>query len=190
LTFLAFVLTLFVFNKFTSFVEGRPGANLVDPVLSLFPPTKMTWFTFLLIYGSIVMAVFDLKRAPEQFLFGVQAYICLIMVRMLAMYLTPLDPPVGMILLRDPIVEFFASDRQLTRDLFFSGHTATLFLLFLVTPSKKLKIFFLASTIVVAFCLLLQHVHYSTDIVSAPFFSYSCYRMIGVLRKRYFKALA
>ena len=51
------------------------------------------------------------------------------------MWATPLDPPPGMIVLEDPLVQLFGgASRPLTRDLFFSGHTSTMFLLFLAVP--------------------------------------------------------
>lgn len=183
LTMIAFGLSLYLFNLFASFVESRPGVRLADPVIAALAPTNLTWLIFLFIYLALILAVIELVKTPHQLLHGVQAYVCLVISRVMVMYLTPLDPPAGMILLRDPIVEFFASERLLTRDLFFSGHTATLFLLFLVVPSKRHKVLFLVSTIIVAVSLMFQHVHYTTDIVAAPFFSYGCYRVVGMLRR-------
>ena len=67
----------------------------------------------------------------------------MVVVRMCAMYMLPLDPPVNMIILNDPLVEFFGTGQTLTKDLFFSGHTATLFILFLVSEKKIYKTIFL-----------------------------------------------
>ncbi len=44
----------------------------------------------------------------------------------------------NMIILNDPLVEFFGTGQTLTKDLFFSGHTATLLILFLVSEKKIL----------------------------------------------------
>jgi hypothetical protein len=100
------------------------------------------------------------------------------------MYTVPFNPPLKMIPLADPFVQFFGSGAVLTKDLFFSGHTATLFILFLTAASKKTKYFFLTGTIIAALLLLLQHVHYTVDVLSAPFFTYGCYRAIILFKER------
>jgi len=98
------------------------------------------------------------------------------------MYLLPLEPPANMIILNDPLVEFFGTGQALTKDLFFSGHTATLFILFLVSEKKIIKTVFLISTIAVAIAVLLQHVHYSIDVLAAVFFTYACYNFLSYIR--------
>jgi hypothetical protein len=111
---------------------------------------------------------------------AMQAYILLASLRMLSMYLLPLDPPPLLIPLTDPFVESLSSG-TLTRDLFFSGHTSTLFLLFLTASGRNLRRFFLFCTIMVAICVLIQHVHYTIDVVAAPFYSYASYRIVAIL---------
>ncbi|RPI61892.1 MAG: hypothetical protein EHM44_07830, partial [Ignavibacteriales bacterium] len=110
-------------------------------------------------------------------------YTLMVAVRILAMYLLPLQPPEKMIILNDPLVEFFGTGQTLTKDLFFSGHTATLLILFLVSEKKIIKTVFLISTVTVAIAVLLQHVHYSIDVLAAVFFTYSCYRFLQTIKK-------
>jgi membrane-associated phospholipid phosphatase len=100
------------------------------------------------------------------------------------MYLVPLNPPADMILLNDPFVQFFATGQPLTKDLFFSGHTATIFLFYLVSEKKLFRAFFLIATVLVGTSVLLQHVHYSIDVASAPFFAYISYRLIYLLHSK------
>jgi hypothetical protein len=94
------------------------------------------------------------------------------------MYLIPLDPPPGMVILKDPLVESFGTSATPTKDLFFSGHTSTMFLLFLTAANRNLKLLFLICTMLIGFCVILQQVHYSIDVWVAPFFAYSSYRVI------------
>jgi membrane-associated phospholipid phosphatase len=104
---------------------------------------------------------------------------------MAAMYLAPLEPPPGIIELRDPFVEFFGGGRTLTRDLFFSGHTSTLFLLFLLIPGKALRAAFASATLLVGLCVVLQHVHYTVDVIAAPFFAYGAFSIVvGICKRR------
>lgn len=176
LILLALVLTGLA--RFVNFVEYRPGVAFSDPVLDLFNPIDMTWLTFGLIYIALVIAVASLINNPRQLLFALQLYTLMAFVRIIAMFLLPLEPPEKMILLKDPFVEFFGSGQTLTKDLFFSGHTATLFILFLVSKNKIIKTLFLLSTILVAIFVLLQHVHYTIDVFAAVFFTYACYKLL------------
>ncbi|MBE0538966.1 MAG: phosphatase PAP2 family protein [Ignavibacterium sp.] len=177
-TVVLLVIVLTSLANFLKFVEARSGVVLPDPILTLFNPIDLTWLIFLLIYLSLIVAIAMLSKNPEQLLFAVQLYTLMVAVRIIAMYLLPLDPPTTMIILNDPFVEFFGTGQTLTKDLFFSGHTATLFILFLVSEKKVFKSLFLISTIAVAIAVLLQHVHYTIDVFAAVFFTYACYKIV------------
>lgn len=177
-TLILLSVVLFSLTRFLIFIESRNGFSFEDPLLKLFEPIDLTWLTFTLIYGSIITAVFYLISKPEKLLFTIQLYTLMVVVRIIAMWLLPLNPPEKMIILVDPFVEFFGTGKTLTKDLFFSGHTATLFILFLTTDSKYLKLFFLICTIGVAISVLLQHVHYSIDVFAAVIITYACYSIL------------
>jgi len=177
---LAFI--LFALSHFLIYVERRRGIVLNDPVLNQFEPINLTWLIFSLIYLSLTLAVIDLTKDPKRMLFVIQAYILMIAVRIAAMYVVPLDPPQNMIALNDPFVQLFGTGKPLTKDLFFSGHTATLFLLYMGTKRILLKRIFLIFTITVGISVLLQHVHYTADVLVAPFAAYGCYSLAGYLR--------
>jgi len=179
---LAVVLTSLA--NFLNYVEARKGVLLPDPLLNLFNPIDLTWLTFALIYVSLIVAIATLSKNPKRLLFAVQLYTLMVAVRILAMYLLPLQPPEKMIILNDPLVEFFGTGQTLTKDLFFSGHTATLLILFLVSEKKIIKTIFMISTIVVAIAVLLQHVHYTIDVFAAVFFTYTCYIVLEKLKMR------
>jgi membrane-associated phospholipid phosphatase len=190
LTIILLAATLFTLAHFLDFVELRQGVVLPDPILDLFQPINLTWLTFGLIYCSLVLAIILLFKNPERLMFAIQVYIAFVIVRISAMYLVPLNPPEHMIQLSDPFVQFFGTGKLLTKDLFFSGHTATLFILFLVTEKKYFKYFFLTATIIVGLSVLLQHVHYSIDVFAAPFFTYACYKIVliyNLKRGRFFR---
>lgn len=177
-TLILLSVVLFSLTRFLIFIESRNGFSFEDPLLKLFEPIDLTWLTFTLIYGSIITAIFYLISKPEKLLFTIQLYTLMVVVRIIAMWLLPLNPPEKMIILVDPFVEFFGTGKTLTKDLFFSGHTATLFILFLTTDSKYLKLFFLICTIGVAISVLLQHVHYSIDVFAAVIITYACYSIL------------
>jgi len=184
ITILLLVVVLFIFPNFLTFVEARDGVVLTDPILALFSPIDLTWLTFALIYISLITAIISLAGKPEILLLALQSYSLLVIFRILVMYSAPLDAPDGIIILNDPFVQFFGNGEILTKDLFFSGHTATLFLLFLISDKKLLKFIFLISTILVGAAVLLQHVHYTIDVLAAPFFTYSSYRIVKIINDR------
>lgn len=184
-TIILLVLVLVALAKFLIYIENRDGAVLNDPVLNLFEPIDLTWLTFILIYISLFSAIIFFLKKPILLLTAFQAYILLIILRISAMYLMPLNPPSKIIPLTDPFVEYFGTGRLLTKDLFFSGHTAILFLLFLITDFKPLRIFLIISTILVGISVVLQHVHYSIDVITAPFFTYFIYILTNKLRHKF-----
>ncbi len=184
ITVVFLIVLMLSFSQFISFVEQREGVVLNDPLLNTFNPISLTWLTFALIYISIILFLFNIIRDPNKILIALQAYGLMVIFRVIAMYLTPFDAPEKLLLLDDPFVQIFGKGEILTKDLFFSGHTGTLFLLFLLTENKKLKIIFLISTILVGSAVLLQHVHYSVDVFIAPFIAYGAYRIIKNLHIR------
>lgn len=184
-TILLLIIILHLLSRFLVFVEGREGVVLSDPLLPLFTAVDLTWFSFSLIYFSIFTAIIVLIPVPHQIMFAVQSYIVMVVIRIIIMYLTPLDPPPGMIPLNDPVVEILGTGQLLTRDLFFSGHTATLFLFYLLSEKKTFRYFFLFCSILVGFSVILQKVHYTIDVLASPFFAYIAFRITSKLREKF-----
>ena len=182
----AVIVTLVIisFSHFLHFVEQREGVVLNDPLLNAFNPIDLTWLTFALIYLSLIIFVITTFNKPDKLLIAFQAYGLMLIFRTIAMYLTPFEAPETILLLNDPFVQFFAKGDILTKDLFFSGHTGTLFLVSLLAENKTLKTIFLILTILVGSAVLLQHVHYSVDVFVAPFVAYGSYRIIKNLHIR------
>jgi hypothetical protein len=180
------VVTLTALARFLEAVERRPGVVVPDPILALFSPHDVTWLTFLLIYAGLIAAIAILIRDPRRLLLAIHTYMIMVIFRMCAMSLLPLDPPPTMIPLTDPFVEYFGTGIPLNKDLFFSGHTSTLFLLSLTMQSRGWRTVFFLSTAAVACCVLLQHAHYTLDVFAAPFFAYTSYRLALFLNSRLF----
>jgi hypothetical protein len=181
---IALVAVLAVMARFLSWVERRPGVVLADPVLALLPPRDATWLTFGLVYLGLITAVVVLLPHPRRLVVGAQAYALMVLFRMAVMAVTPLEAPPGMLALRDPLVQVVGTGEVLTRDLLFSGHTATLALLTLLAPGRISRRFFLACTALVAVCVLWQHVHYTVDVLVAPVFAYASGELVFGLHPR------
>ena len=135
-------------------------------------------------YLIVIFGVFSIISKAKVVLITLHSYIIILILRMGTMYLFPLEPPKGIIPLHDIILESsFYSGRLNLKDLFFSGHIATVFLFYLVIENKAIKIFFLILTFIVAICLLLQHIHYTIDIVFAPLFTLISYKFAKLINK-------
>jgi membrane-associated phospholipid phosphatase len=184
-TLFLLAIILLSFTRFLNYVELRAGFTFTDPLLNLFAPIDLTWIIFGLIYIGLVTAIYFFIKDPVLLVAALQSYLVMVLLRTAAMYLLPLNPLSDMIPLNDPFVQIFGSGEILTKDLFFSGHTATLFLLFLVANKKALKIIFLSAAVIVGISVLLQHVHYSIDVFTAPFFSYASVKLAAYIKKRF-----
>jgi hypothetical protein len=182
LTIPGLIVILTLYSKFLERIESRPGIVLADPILAMFRPINATVPTFLILYLSLIIAIVCIRSEPRYLLAGVQAFIVLALLRTLGIYLVPLDHPADMILLKDPVVEFFGGGKPFTKDLFFSGHTSLLFLLYLTARKNWLARVFLIGTISVGVCVIAQHVHYSIDVLVAPFMAYASVRMVAYMR--------
>jgi hypothetical protein len=184
---IALTVVMISFSQFINFIEQREGVVLSDPILKAFNPINLTWLTFLLIYLSLIIFIVTTFNKPDKLLIAFQAYGLMVIFRTIAMYLTPFEAPETLLPLNDPFVQLFGTGEIPTKDLFFSGHTGTLFLLFLLAENKPLKTFFLLSTLIVGTAVLLQHVHYSIDVFIAPFVAYGAYKIIKNLHSKFSK---
>ncbi len=178
------VITMVIFTRFLNFIELRPGIVLPDPFLALFNPVDISWFTFAVMYGSLITAIIYLAHHPRQLILAFISYLFMIYFRIPAMWSIPLEAPATILPLIDPMVSDVGVGRLMTKDLFFSGHTATIMIMFLSSPEKKWRMLFLILTIIVALAVLVQHVHYTVDVIAAPFFAYVSYILANKLTER------
>lgn len=176
LIFLASV--LFFFLHFLTFNETRIGFTFNDPVLSRFEPIDISLLTFISTYAFGLSGLAIALRKPELFIKMIQAYTIMTIIRIICLYLVPLEPPVNIIPLDDPFLRSsFYSGRENLKDLFFSGHTATVCLFAFGLEKKTQRMIFVAGTVLVAVLILLQHVHYSIDVIAAPVVSFMAVKL-------------
>lgn len=176
------LLLLLVANlpHFFAWLQARPGAQLPDPLLALLPVYDVSWPTFIVIYLSAGVTLTHVLPRPYALLRLLGAYWLMQTCRLLLLVALPLEPPVGILPLRDPIIDTFiyVAAGPITKDLFFSGHTATIMLLALSVAGPRRR-WLLAATAMVGLLVLIQHVHYTYDVVAAPFFALGCYWLAG-----------
>ena len=164
---------------FFRYVQAKQGYPINDFVLNMLQVRDMSLFIFLLIYSVLLLAIINLVSNPQVLLKTLQAYCLLMLLRIVCMYFVPLEAEKAILPLQDPIIGLIIyAGTPITKDLFFSGHVSTMFLLFLVIPYRKLKYCFLLATMLVAVFILMQHVHYTVDVLMAPVFAWISYRIV------------
>jgi len=168
---------LAVFPFFFQVIEKRNGAALNDWLLNLLPAVNLSGFIFLVIWATAALMLFRAIRDPWMLLTFLWGYILLCLTRIITISLVALNPPAGLIPLADPITNLFYGSSFVTKDLFFSGHTATVFLIFLCLQKRADRVLALAGGIILGMLLLVQHVHYGIDVLAAPLFTYFIYRV-------------
>jgi membrane-associated phospholipid phosphatase len=171
---------VFALPIFFHYLSARKGMLISDPFLAALPSIDVSVPLFLFLYGVVALVIVGLSRHPMLFLRAAQAYVLLLVLRMLTMALVPLDQPPGFVPLNDPIsVLFYPGQKPFAKDLFFSGHTATLFLFYLAAPWRIWRPLLLAATVLVGLAVLVQHVHWTVDVVAAPFFAWLAWWLSG-----------
>lgn len=178
---LLMILITFMLPSFFNLIQKRDGPVIHDWVLAAIPPHNVSWAIFTVIWGIGFYALWRGIEKPTIYITYLWTFIFITIIRVLTISLVPLNPPVGLIVLTDPLTAVFYGRSTITKDLFFSGHTSILFLAFLCLERKWDKILALVGTCIVACLLLVQHVHYTIDIIAAPIIIYPVNRVVKYL---------
>jgi hypothetical protein len=164
-----------IFPVFYQYIEKREGQVYEDMLLQIIPSIDVSIPIFMITWGMALFTLSKVIKVPRVFLGLLYGIIVLNVSRFISISLVPLDPPAGLIDIWDPITDMFYGETYVTKDLFYSGHTATQFLFFLFLKKKSDKALALISTILMGLLVLVQHVHYTVDVVFAPPLTYLCY---------------
>jgi len=170
---------LIFFPFFFAMIELREGTLLNDRLLLLIPPNDVSIATFTVIWSMTLLLWVRCVQDPWIFVLFLFCFVILCISRMLTILIIPLNPPVGLIPLKDPLSSIFygGTDKFIQKDLFYSGHTSIQFLMFLTLKRKTDKILAFFSTLAIGTLVLVQHVHYTVDVIAAFVFTYIIYRI-------------
>ena len=156
-------------------IEKRNGNVLNDWVLGLLPAHDVSIFIFISIWVVTLLIFVRMAQRPDIFIVFLWAYVLLSFMRIATISIVALNAPKGLIELADPVSNFFYGHSFVTKDLFYSGHASSVFLIFFCLKKKSDKAFALIGALIVSSLLLVQHVHYTIDVLAAPMFAYFCY---------------
>ena len=168
---------LIMLPTFFAFIEKRDGMVLQDYVLDAIPAMDVSIPTFTIIWSVVLLVFYRIYQNPRLFLLVAYGFILMCVLRMLTISLLPLNPPPGLIVLKDPIanIAYGGNGIFITKDLFYSGHTGNMFLFFLCLQHKWDKIIALAASFIVGILVMVQHIHYSIDVIAAFLFTFFIY---------------
>jgi membrane-associated phospholipid phosphatase len=168
---------LIMLPTFFAFIEKRDGMVLQDYVLDAIPAMDVSIPTFAIIWSVVLLVFYRIYQNPRLFLVVAYGFILMCVLRVLTISLLPLHPPTGLIVLKDPIanIAYGGNGIFITKDLFYSGHTGNMFLFFLCLEHKWDKIIALTASFLVGILVMVQHIHYSIDVLAAFLFTYFIY---------------
>lgn len=168
---IGFILVLASLPIFFHYIESRRGIQLNDVVLQHIKPRDMSLLLFILLWTNTLLVIVRAVMHPSIFIRLLTAFTLLCITRMITISILPLDPPSNLIALKDPLSNFFYAGPFVTKDLFYSGHTATMFLFIFLLRKKTDKYIAFGISCAVAMLVLIQHVHYTIDVLAAPIFA-------------------
>jgi uncharacterized membrane protein len=173
----------------TGYVTRSASASVTDIILS---NTRVyavggifVWGTFALVAIGAVVCIRHIKYAP----FVMKSIALFTLIRSVFVSLTHISPfPTHAVISaaffhREVFNGIFSGN-----DLFFSGHTGVPFLLALIFwENKTLRIIFLGFSAMFAVVVLLGHLHYSIDVLSAFFITYTIFDICKFLFRKDWK---
>ncbi|HEY4324563.1 MAG TPA: phosphatase PAP2-related protein [Mucilaginibacter sp.] len=174
---LLMLIVVFILPSFFGYIEKRKGVLLNDWILGAVPPHNVSILIFAVIWGMILLTTFRALYNPSIYISYCWTLMFVSVARLICISIVPLAPPIGLIPLTDPLTGVFYGNAVITKDLFFSGHTAILTLIFLCLEKRTDKIIAFFAVVAVAILLVVQHIHYTIDILAAPIIVYGLYRM-------------
>ena len=128
--------------------------------------------------GIVLTTLFVVFLRPRYLLFTLKALALCIAIRALFISLTHMGIYPGNIEPGAGIFDGIYSYLNFQSGFFFSGHTALPFLMALVFWERmRTRIVFLLMSFVFAVAVLLAHIHYSIDVLAAPFMAYGIFKL-------------
>jgi len=170
----------------SGYVNSLPSAPVTDLILS---NTRVYDVDLIFVYGSVLLlfiALFIGFRHINYMPFAMKSAALFTLIRSVFVILTHISAFPTQMVISSPFFNREVFSGIFTgNDLFFSGHTGLPFLLALmVWDNKFLRFTFLSFSFLFAVVVLLGHIHYSIDVLSAFFITYGIFHICQFLFKK------
>lgn len=169
-----FILSIFATHFASRYADIKAGNSVEDIILS---NTQVHNFEVIFVQGAIMLSLFVVAlcikfRTTAPFL--IKTVSLFIIIRSAFVSLTHIGPFPTKLTIESGLLDFITTGN----DLFFSGHTGLPFLIALIFWEHiYLRILFLVASFIFGAIVLLAHLHYSIDVFSAFFITYSIYHI-------------
>jgi hypothetical protein len=170
-----FLVVALIINFYAGmYATESASGSVTDIILS---NTRVYDLDGIFVYGSIVFfffIVFVCTIKPHRTPFTVKSIALFIIIRSAFITLTHIGPFPSQIVIHSDIL----SKLTFGGDLFFSGHTGLPFLLALIFwKDKIIRNIFILFSLTFAVVVLLSHMHYTIDVLSAFFITYTIFHI-------------
>jgi membrane-associated phospholipid phosphatase len=170
----------------SGYVNSLPNAPVSDLILS---NTRVYEVGPIFVWGSVllvIVALFVTFRWINYLPFGFKSVALFTLIRSVFVSLTHVSAfPTHIVIDSTFFNKEVFSGIFTGNDLFFSGHTGLPFLFALMCwDNKILRIIFLSFSLLFAVIVLLGHIHYSIDVLSAFFITYGIFQICKFLFKK------
>ena len=168
----------FVVNFYAgTYASEKAGNPVQDIILSNIPVFNVSVF---FVYGPAILWIFVTIlciHEPKRFPLVIKSIALFILIRSFFITLTHIGPFPDQTYI-NYLSHDFIGKFTFGGDLFFSAHTGLPFLMALVFwKDMKLRLFFIAAAVFFGVIVLLGHLHYSIDVASAFFITYTIYHL-------------
>jgi hypothetical protein len=172
----------------SNYVNSLPGVPVTDLILS---NIRVYSVDGIFVYGSVLLLFIGILigfQRPNYLPFIMKSVALFTLIRSVFVSLTHISAFPTRVIIDSAFFNKEAFNGIFTgNDLFFSGHTGLPFLLALIFWEYKIpRIIFLSFSIIFAIVVLLGHIHYSIDVLSAYFITYSIFQICKFLFKKDF----
>ncbi|MFA5791780.1 MAG: phosphatase PAP2-related protein [Candidatus Paceibacterota bacterium] len=173
----------------SAYVNNLPSTPVTDLILS---NIRVYDVNLIFVYGSVLLffvGIFVGLRWIKSLPFLMKSIALFTLIRSLFVILTHISAfPTHIIIDSVFFNKEVFSGIFTGNDLFFSGHTGLPFLLALMFwENKTLRIVFLSFSILFGIVVLMGHIHYSIDVLSAFFITYGIFDICKILFKKEWK---
>lgn len=173
----------------SGYVNSLPNTPVPDLILS---NTRVYDVDLIFVYGSVLLLFVGIwvgAKYINYVPFALKSVALFTLIRSVFVTLTHISAFPTRIVINSTFFNKQVFDGIFTgNDLFFSGHTGLPFLLALIFwEHRTLRAIFLGFSVLFAIVVLLGHIHYSIDVLSAYFITFSIFHLCKFLFKKEWK---
>ena len=164
----------FFINGYVTSASSSPVTDIILSNTRVYDVDGIfVWGAVLLAFVALFVGLSRINCMP----FGLKSVAVFVLIRSVFVSLTHIGPFPTHVIISSTFFNKEAFDGIFTgNDLFFSGHTGLPFLLSLMFwDDKMLRYIFLGFSLILGTAVLLGHLHYSIDVLSAFFITYAIF---------------